>query len=144
MEGGHRPASCICYVSFPTWGVAKHSCYFLEFSQETVRKVPEAPETRAHKAPKPSHSARLDPIHGPCSRPERRPTPFSDSFKAKLGIAPSQTAQDRRRGDAHIVGYYAPEQRANPGRSLRCLGWGYTASLLARGVVKIHNPTSPS
>jgi hypothetical protein len=29
---------------------------------------------------------------------------------AKFSIAPAQTAQDRRRGDAHIVGYYAPER----------------------------------
>jgi hypothetical protein len=28
--GGHRPAWCICNGSFPTWGVAKPSCYFLE------------------------------------------------------------------------------------------------------------------
>jgi hypothetical protein len=30
---------------------------------------------------------------------------------AKFGIAPSHTAQDRRRGDAHIAGYYVPKQR---------------------------------
>jgi hypothetical protein len=28
--GAHRPAWCICNVSFPTWRVAKHGCCFLE------------------------------------------------------------------------------------------------------------------
>src|SRR5215218_11349330 len=37
MEGEYRPASCICNVSFPTCGVAKHSCYFLELCQGEVR-----------------------------------------------------------------------------------------------------------
>src|SRR5829696_9460737 len=33
--------------------------------------------------------------------------PFSDSFHAKFSI-PAPIGQGRRRGDAHIVGYYAP------------------------------------
>jgi hypothetical protein len=56
---------------------------FLERRCETVRKVPEAPETWAHKVPKPARSAPLDPIDGPNTRPERHSRPFSDSFKAK-------------------------------------------------------------
>jgi hypothetical protein len=40
MGGARRPASCICNVSFPTWGVAKHSCYFLELCQGEVRHSP--------------------------------------------------------------------------------------------------------
>ena len=34
---------------------------FVESRKETVRKVPEAPETRAHKAPKPARSPRFGP-----------------------------------------------------------------------------------
>jgi hypothetical protein len=38
--GAHRPASCLRNVSFPTWGAAKHSCYFLELRQgEVVRRI---------------------------------------------------------------------------------------------------------
>src|SRR5215217_5553094 len=42
----------------------------------------------------------------PLNTPRRRP------------IAPPQMTQDRRRGDARIVGYYAPEQRVKPGEAL--------------------------
>jgi hypothetical protein len=37
--------------------------------------------------------------------------PFSDSLKAKFSGAPPRLGQERRRGDAHIVGYYAPAAR---------------------------------
>src|SRR5215216_5738396 len=39
MEGEDRPASCICNVSFPTRGVAKHSCYFPQLRQREVRRI---------------------------------------------------------------------------------------------------------
>src|SRR5215211_5290454 len=39
MEGEDRPASCICNVSFPTRGVAKHSCYFPELRHHEVRRI---------------------------------------------------------------------------------------------------------
>src|SRR5215203_6519969 len=49
---------------------------------------------------------------------------------------PALVGQDRQRGDAHIVGYYAPAQRVHP---RACLGvWGgakrRTGALLARGL----------
>lgn len=34
---------------------------FLELRHDTVRKVPEVPATRAHKAPRPARSARFGP-----------------------------------------------------------------------------------
>src|SRR5215212_6632119 len=40
MWRGYRPASCICNVSFPTWGVAKHSCYFRERRLDELRRIP--------------------------------------------------------------------------------------------------------
>jgi hypothetical protein len=47
---------------------------------ETVRKVPEAPETRAHKAPKPARWARFGPDRRPNTRPECHSHPLSDCF----------------------------------------------------------------
>src|SRR5215208_7065109 len=41
-----------------------------------------------------------------------------NSVNAKFSIAPAQRPQDRRRGDAHIVGYYALEQRVKPSEGL--------------------------
>src|ERR671912_1376143 len=45
---------------------------------------------------------------------------------AKFSIAPAQMPQDRRRGDAHIVGYYGCCVRIHQaaGRGLRASGWG--------------------
>jgi hypothetical protein len=53
MGGAHRPASCIWNVSFPTWGVAKHSCYFLELRQGEVRhsRGPDGPGPPARRWP---------------------------------------------------------------------------------------------
>jgi hypothetical protein len=53
MEGEYRPASCICNVSFPTWGAAKHSCYFLELRQGEVRhsRGPDGPGPPARRCP---------------------------------------------------------------------------------------------
>src|SRR5687768_18297839 len=47
MEGEDRPASCIWHVSFPTWGVAKHSCYFPQLRQGEVRRI-SIPRTRVN------------------------------------------------------------------------------------------------
>src|SRR5215211_1960652 len=38
--GGHRPASCIWNVSFPTWRIAKHGCRFLELLTGDLRRIP--------------------------------------------------------------------------------------------------------
>src|SRR5215218_7173120 len=53
MEGEYRPASCICNISFPTCGVAKHSCYFLELCQGEVRhsRGPDGPGPPARGLP---------------------------------------------------------------------------------------------
>jgi hypothetical protein len=37
MGGAHRPASCICNVSSPTWGSSKHCCYFRDLRTCEVR-----------------------------------------------------------------------------------------------------------
>ena len=44
----------------------------------------------------------------------RRSSTSEKTQKAKFDCAPPQTAQDRRRGDAHIVGYYVSYVRYDP------------------------------
>src|SRR5829696_7897782 len=51
-------------------------------------------------------------------------------------IAPPQMTQDRRRGDAHIGGYYAPEQRVNPRGDLGRWAGAEHRILLVLGLLK--------
>jgi hypothetical protein len=60
---------------------------------------------------------------------------------AKFGIVPSQTAQDRRRGDAHIAGHYVLVYADSRGymtarRGLRAAGRGKAKAAPRRGVQK--------
>src|SRR5829696_3750425 len=54
----------------------------------------------------------------------------------KRPIAPPQMIQDRRRGDAHIVEYYTPEQRVNPRGDLGRWAGQSTGILLVLGLLK--------
>src|SRR5215218_8742879 len=47
--GGNRPASCICNVSFPTWGVTKHSCCFREHLTGELLRI-YLPRTRVNRS----------------------------------------------------------------------------------------------
>ena len=80
-----------------------------------------------------------------CSRAPRKRPNFLELRHGEVQHSPAPIGQGRRRGDAHIVGYYAPDQRVKPSEGLGHRG-GVLRDLIqdpACGLPRIPLPRTP-